>query len=118
MEILNSNGQYIVDNNRIGQIIREARINQKITQENLSETLDLTPAFIGHIERGSRSVSLTTLVCIANVLNIPIHYFFIDKNFTPDEKAVNAFVQLTEGRPQKTKDAVLDIIRTALTHLD
>ena len=110
--------KYVVDNARIGKIIREARLNQKITQEQLSEAVDVTPAFIGHIERGSRSLSLPTLAGIANILNIPMYYFFSDEDITPDQKTMNDFAQLIEGKSQKTKSAVLDIVRTALQHLD
>ena len=68
MDISKTDKHYIVDNIRIGNVIRDARLNKNITQEQLSEAVDVTPAFIGHIERGDRSLSLTTLVCIANIL--------------------------------------------------
>ena len=109
---------YTVDNVRIGNIIREARINKKMTQEQLSEAVDITPAFIGHIERGDRSLSLTTLAGIANTLNIPMYLLFSDEEITPDKKTLNDFAQLVEGRPQKTKNAILEIVRTALDYLD
>jgi len=89
-----------------------------MTQEQLSEAVDVTPAFIGHIERGSRSLSLTTLAGIANVLNIPMSHMFSDKDIPQDQKTINDFAQLIEGKSQKTKKAVLDIVRTSLKHLD
>ena len=112
-----SNFSYTVDNRRISTIIREARINQGMTQEALSEAIDVSCAFIGHIERQDRSVSLNTLVSIANTLKIPIQSFFADTDPTPDEKTLNDFAQLIDGRSQETKTAVLDIVRTALQHL-
>ena len=118
MNTSKNNRPYTVDNVRIGNIIREARTNMQMTQEQLSEAVDITPAFIGHIERGDRSLSLTTLAGIANILNIPMTYLFSDNYPTPDEKTINDFTQLIEDRPQKTKIAVLDIVRTALNHLD
>jgi len=117
MNTSKSNRSYSVDNARIGDIIREARINHKITQEHLAEAVDVTPAFIGHIERGDRSLSLTTLASIANVLDIPMNYLFSDSEPTLDEKIINDFSQLIEGRPQRTKKAALDIVRTALDYL-
>ena len=109
---------YMVDDVRIGKIIKEARINQRMTQETLSDAVGVTPAFIGHIERGDRSLSLTTLAGIANTLNIPMNYLFADNDPTPDEKVLTDFAQLIENRPAKTKNAVLDIVRTALEYLD
>jgi len=118
MNISKTDRNYTVDNVRIGGIIREARLNRKITQEQLSEAVDVTPAFIGHIERGSRSLSLPTLAGIANILNIPMSYFFTDKDPAPDEKTLKDLMQLIEGRSEKTKAAVLDIVRAALQYLD
>ena len=118
MNTLKSNRQYTVDDVRIGKIIKEARVNQQITQEQLSEAVDVTSAFVAHIESGRRSLSLTTLSSIANTLNIPMNYFFAETEPTSDQKTINEFTQLIDNRPQKTKDAVLDIVRAALQHLD
>jgi len=110
--------KYSVDDVRIGNVIRDARNNMQMTQEQLAEAVDVTNAFIGHIERGDRSLSLTTLVGIASELNISMDYLFSDEEMTPDKKVLNDFAQLIDGRTQKTKDAVLDIVRAALQHLD
>ena len=118
MNTSKSNKPYAVDNVRIGGIIRDARTNKKMTQEQLAEAVDITPAFIGHIERGGRSLSLTSLVGIANALDIPMHYFFSDEDISFDEKTTTAFAQLIEGRTDKAKSAALDIVRTALEHLE
>ena len=118
MNTSKSNRNYTVDNVRIGNIIKEARNNMNITQEQLAEAVDITPAFIGHIERGARSLSLTTLAGVANFLNIPMGYLFTDTEPTPDEKTLTAFTQLIEDKSQRTKQAVLDIVRTAVQYLD
>jgi transcriptional regulator with XRE-family HTH domain len=118
MNTSKANRTYTVDNARIGNIIKQARVNIGMTQERLSEEVDVTPAFIGHIERGSRSLSLTTLVGIAGVLNIPMSQIFEDKDTSPDKQAIDNFTQLIEGKSVKTKKAVLDIVRVALQHLD
>ena len=107
-----------IDNVKIGSIIKEARLNVKMTQEQLAEAVDITPAFIGHIERGDRSLSLNTLVGIANTLNISMSYIFSNEEWSTDDNTINEFKQLMEDRPIKTKKAILAIIRTALEHLD
>ena len=115
---MNAENKYTINDARIGQTIKDARNNLGMTQEKLSEAVDRTPAFIGHIERGSRSLSLPTLIGIANTLNIPIESLFADKELTSDEKVMTDFAQLIDRRPTNTKKAVLDIVRTALQHLD
>ena len=63
----------------LGNTIRQARIDNKLTQEQLAEKIDRTPAFIGHVEAPniSKAVSLDTLFDIAKVLNVPVYKFFL-----------------------------------------
>ena len=102
---------------RIGNIIREARLNQGLTQEELAELVDVTPAYIGHIERNQRSFSLQTLVKLVTELDIDMNYLFSESVPTSEEQIIIVFKQLIKGKPLQTQEAVLDIVRTALKHL-
>lgn len=102
---------------RIGNIIREARLNKGLTQEELAELIDVTPAYIGHIERNQRSFSLQTLVRLVTELDIDMNYLFSDDVPTDDEKVIVDFKQLINGKPLHIQEAVLDIVRTALKYL-
>ncbi len=102
---------------RIGNIIREARLNQGLTQEELAELVDVTPAYIGHIERNQRSFSLQTLVRLVTELDIDMNYLFSETVPTDDDKIIVDFKQLISGKPLHTQEAVLDIVRTALKYL-
>lgn len=102
---------------RIGNIIREARLNQGLTQEELAELVDVTPAYIGHIERNQRSFSLQTLVKLVTELDIDMNYLFSESAPTSEEQIIIDFKQLIKGKPLQTQEAVLDIVRTALKHL-
>ncbi len=101
---------------RIGNIIREARINKGLTQEELAELVDVTPAYIGHIERNQRSFSLQTLVKLVTELDLDMNYLFSETAPTSEEQVIIDFKQLIKGKPLKTQEAVLDIVRTALKH--
>ena len=102
---------------RIGNIIREARLNQGLTQEELAELVDVTPAYIGHIERNQRSFSLQTLVKLVTELDIDMNYLFSESAPTSEEQIIIDFKQLITGKPLQTQEAVLDIVRTALKYL-
>lgn len=102
---------------RIGSIIRGARLNQGLTQEELAELVDVTPAYIGHIERNQRSFSLQTLVRLVTELDIDMNYLFSEDVPTDDDKVIVDFKQLISGKPLPTQEAVLDIVRTALKYL-
>lgn len=62
---------------QIGLKIAYYRKLRGMTQEQLAERLELSPAFIGHVEAPNinKAVSLDTLFDIAAVLNVPPHKF-------------------------------------------
>lgn len=59
-----------MDYEALGKRIRSQRKLLGMTQEELSERAGVSCSFIGHIERGSRKLSLETLVNISEALNI------------------------------------------------
>ncbi len=59
------------DINKIGGIIKKYRIKNNISQEALSETADITPTHLKHIESGHRRPSVEVLFTIFNALSIP-----------------------------------------------
>ncbi len=80
-----------INYNAIGKRIKVARKKSNITQEKLSELINLSPSHISHIENGKTKVSLPSLILIANSLsttvdsllydNIDIVYDSYDKDF-------------------------------------
>ena len=50
-----------------------------LTQEQLAELIDRSPAFIGHVEAPNinKAVSLDTLFDIAKVLEVPVYKFLL-----------------------------------------
>lgn len=64
---------------QIGLKIAYYRKLRGLTQEQLAEKIERTPAFIGHVEAPNinKAVSLDTLFDIAVVLDIPAYKFLI-----------------------------------------
>lgn len=58
-----------LDYHIIGKRIKERRKAMGLTQEKFAERANRSPAFIGHIERGTRIMSLETLCEIATALD-------------------------------------------------
>ena len=74
----------------LGEKIRVARLEQKLTQEQLAGT-DLTKSYISEIERGHRSPRLITLKALARRLNRPLSHFL---DGVPEDHEVEAFLRL------------------------
>ena len=57
-----------MDYKAIGSRIRRRRLYMKYSQEQLAEKLGISVSFLGHIERGTRKMSLDSLYRIARTL--------------------------------------------------
>ena len=60
----------------IGKNVRKYRQLAHISQEKLSEVLDVNSKFIGHVERFERFISLKKLIEIAEYFDVPVKNFF------------------------------------------
>ena len=58
-----------LDYKAIGKRIKIARINADMTQEMLSEAVELSPTHLSNIETGTTHVSLSAIVSLANALD-------------------------------------------------
>ena len=67
-----------LDYKLLGQRIRKARQNKKMTLEALAEACGLSTAHIGHIERGTRIPSLDALYQLASVLQVSTDSLLLD----------------------------------------
>lgn len=62
----------IVSYKTIGQNIRAARKEAKLTQEQIAEKLKMSQLHFGRLERGERPASLEQLAQIAQALGVPL----------------------------------------------
>ena len=60
----------------IGRNVKKYRLASNISQEKLSEILDVNSKFIGHVERFERFISLKKLIEIAEYFDVPVKNFF------------------------------------------
>ena len=63
-----------LDYNIIGERLRKARTDRKITQEKLAEQLDVSIAFLSRIERGSSHINLKRLTEVCDILGVTEGY--------------------------------------------
>ncbi|HFL3106108.1 TPA: helix-turn-helix domain-containing protein [Clostridioides difficile] len=67
-----------LDFKAIGQRIKIARIKKRLTQEAVAEKVNITTQHMSNVETGNSSVSLPTLIAIANVLYVTIDELLCD----------------------------------------
>ena len=59
-----------LDYTAVGERIRQTRKERGLTQEQLAEACGLSTSFVGHIERGTRILSVDTLYQISLQLKV------------------------------------------------
>ena len=82
----------------IGKRVKIKRKELGITQEKLSELIDVCPSYISEIERGYSIPSLSTVCKISNVLKCSLDYLIFGITVTNADKT---FVEILKGIPQK-----------------
>lgn len=66
----------------IGKAIKKAREEAGLTQEKLSELVDISTIYLSHIETGRKMPSVTTLYHIAIELNMSIDNIFFQRQIS------------------------------------
>lgn len=90
----------------IGKRIKIKRKELHLTQEKLSEIIDVSPSYISEIERGSSICSLATLTNIANTLNASLDYLVL--GITKDN-ADNMFTDILNSIPTQNQKLYIDL---------
>ena len=87
----------------IGDRIRKYRELSRMTQEQLSESCSLSTGYIGHLERGTRSPSLETLVKISQILRGSLDDLVFGKTEINNNMIKILALTLEEKDPEKVK---------------
>lgn len=75
----------------IGRRIKTARLNAKITQEELAEIIGCTPQHVSAIERGTKTPRLDTFITIANTLHVSADALLVDVLSYPADSLASEF---------------------------
>ena len=95
----------------LGKKIREERIEKGYTQEELGEKIDSTGAYIGQIERGERSASMSKIVLIAQALNVSLDYLIGNFRFDQVNNIDVKIVQELKDATNRQKELMIEIIK-------
>jgi transcriptional regulator with XRE-family HTH domain len=98
----------------IGDKIKQLRIRNGLTQEELAKRVELTKGFISQLERDLTSPSISTLVDILECLGTTIKDFF---NETVQEKIVFRADDFSEARSRERGTAITWLVPNAQKNL-
>ena len=86
---------------RVGERIKYFRLRLGLSQEKLALSADLNPAFLGHLERGLKSPTITTLDKIVKALNLSYCEFFDDNKNLNDTESNLFYIDIIKDYVQK-----------------
>ena len=97
----------------LGDRLREIRQSRAMSQEQLALSAELTSAYVGQVERGSKNVTAHTLNKICKALNISLSEFFVadstqDKNI---DTVSNQILHQLHGKSESEKQAILKMVK-------
>ena len=88
----------------VGQRIKELRKNKHISQEKLSEMLDISQNALSYIEPGENFFTSDTLEKLVNALEIEPQELFNFSHLQPKDDLINEIVKMLEQKPDKVQD--------------
>ena len=100
-----------LDKKFIGRQIRLRRMEQNISQERLSELIDVSPRHMCTIENGKSFPSIETLVKIADILHLDLNEFFNLPEVKDENPLRLEVMQLVQISDEKDLQLIKEIIR-------
>lgn len=107
-----------MDKKSFGSRVKETRKSLKLTQEELAEKADIGVVYLGEIERGLKSPSITVFTKIAKALDVSADYLLRDVLPTGKEYVFDDLTKKLENLTPKQRKTVSDIIDAYLSNLE
>ncbi|OAB38719.1 transcriptional regulator [Paenibacillus macquariensis subsp. defensor] len=103
---------------QLGSRLRQERLKHNFTQERLAEKIDVSHAYIGQIERGERSLTLETLIKLANQLEVTADELLHESLKMNEGHFIHKIIHLVQERPIDEQQMALNMLEVMFTHLD
>lgn len=98
----------------IGKRIQEFRKKKGMTQEELSEVIDISPHYLSALERGVYNIKLETLVKILNCLDCSADEVFCDVVNKSCAVTSSRLSERLESLPAEEQEKILAVVDTMI----
>lgn len=103
-----------MDYKGIGYRIREQRQRYNLTLEVLAEKVDLSPNYMGKIERGEKKFSFEAIVKISRSLNVTVDHLLYGSS--EKNEGMEELLALLNRCSKEQISFASDLVKTMLTH--
>lgn len=106
-----------IDYQKLGAKIRKIRMENQLSQEELAEKCNISTSFSGHIERGTRKMSLETLLAVAAALGTGTDQLLFDQ-LPPTESSLDGILRAIASKPEAQKERFFAAVRVLVKGID
>ena len=106
-----------IDYQKLGTKIRKIRLDNQLSQEELAEKCNISTSFLGHIERGTRKMSLETLLSLASALETGTDQLLFDQ-LPPTEGSLKGIIRAIAHKPDEQKQRFVNAVRVLVKGID
>lgn len=106
----------MLDYKIIGERLKKARNNKKITQMQLSNQIGVSIAFLSRIERGSSNISLKRLSELCDILGVSEGEILNGSNNDSHTYLLNDFKDLFDKCTEEQKKIIYEIAKTIINN--
>ncbi|MDE6834554.1 MAG: helix-turn-helix domain-containing protein [Ruminococcus sp.] len=103
--------------NKVGERIRYHRLQRGMSQEKLALMAGINPAFLGHLERGLKSPTMTTLDKIIEALGLSYSEFFNDTIRPEDTESRKFYMDMIMNCAKRLSDDKLKTVADIMLKL-
>ena len=107
-----------MDKIALGKRIKNERIKRNLTQEQVAELIDVGDVFVGQIERGERTPSITTLIKIANSFGLSTDYILMDEVTAGKSYALNEITEIVKDLSPHNLMLVKDVVSAMVASME
>lgn len=100
----------------VGGNIRKYRQIKKLRQEDLAELTDLSPNYIGMVERGEKIPSLETLIAIVNALGVSADMVLADVLSCGYQIKASLLIEKLDSISEQDRSRIIAVVETLLQY--
>lgn len=101
---------------QLGIVIKQARLDKNLSQEQFAEMLDITPTHVKHIESGRRNPSVTILFQMADILSFSLDSLIDNSKNRITSHKKDRIINILNDCNEKELDIIADIVKVIYNH--
>lgn len=99
-----------MDKKDLGQRIRFLRIKANLTQEELAEKADISPVYLGEVERGQKVMGIDKFINIVKALGVSADYVLCNELPTGEPYVFDEITEKLKKLDPKQRKTAIDIL--------